>query len=363
MTNASNVYPVCIVHNSTRTLLIFRREYIESLLGRGHKVHCISPIDDELAAQTLTELGVTMAPIPAGSLITSALAMSYHHQRLYRKTNGQLRTVCHFLTTIVMAYPSLIFTRRNNLLVIEGLGSFLNSKTYLQRIFRVMLKVAASRCLFMNSYEKSRIGSSGDIVLNGIGIPLEKFSHVLPSSAAKKSGLNLLYVGRLIADKGIHDVIEVFDALFQKDDSCKLHLVGDVYPNNPSSLNESQIEEIQHRFGTSVVFHGFQRNIVDHYQQSDVLLLLSKHEGYPVVIMEANACGIPVVAYDVPGCRDAISPGVNGVLVNYRDNQAVVDVLTDIDLTYFQDRCITYAKENFDRSEKNEKILAAIDNL
>ncbi|MFK7861167.1 MAG: glycosyltransferase [Granulosicoccus sp.] len=351
------------MQNSIRTLLIFRLEYIEALISKGHDVHCIAPIDDILAAQTLEQIGATVSPIPARSLIRNSLAMNRHHRRLYRASKGQLRTITHFLTTVVMTFPSLLFSRHRNLVVIEGLGSFLHSKKFVQPIFRIILQAVATQSIFMNRFEKAKIGTDKNIVLNGIGVPLDDFVQLTPSSRKTGESIKLLYVGRLIADKGVHDVIDVFSSLHQQGKDYKLHLVGDVYPNNPSSLTNKQIEEITSRFGDAITFHGFQRNIIDYYRNCDVLLLLSKHEGFPVVVMEANACGIPVVAYDVPGCNEAVSQGVNGFLVDYGDTHSVAKVLTDIQPEKYKDSCVEYAKLHFDRRKKNERLIHSLAKL
>jgi len=79
--------------------------------------------------------------------------------------------------------------------------------------------------------------------------------------------------------------------------------------------------------------------------------------------MEANACGIPVITYNVPGCNVAVSPGLNGFLVDYNDTQAVVDILTVIEPAKYKESCVEYAKRHFDRQEKNQRLLHNIASL
>lgn len=349
---------ICVVQNSIRTLLIFRKEYIQSLVADGYTVFCIAPNDDEGSTRELESIGANVLYIPKKPLVKSAIHMNLALFRLNILHGKKIKTICHFITSSIMICPSLIFFRARNTVVIEGLGSFLHAHKKIAIPVKFLLFLIAKNRIFMNSFERSHIGQTKDAILGGIGIPISDFT-----SKRKKIGSpprQLLYVGRLIKDKGIYDVLEVFQQLYMNDDSFKLDIVGDIYPNNPGSMTQVELEKIKNKFGENITFHGFQRNIVNFYTKADILLLLSYHEGFPVVVMEANCCGVPAIGYEVPGTRDAIVNGVNGYIVNKGDTRAVVNLLQSSPKENLIESSVQYAKNNFDRKKKNQTILKVV---
>jgi glycosyltransferase involved in cell wall biosynthesis len=94
-------------------------------------------------------------------------------------------------------------------------------------------------------------------------------------------------------------------------------LVGDIDPGNPASLSEEDLAAIASEAGVEV--WGARPNMHRVLPLASVVVLPSYREGLPRVLVEAAACGRAVVTTDVPGCRDAIEPGVTGLLVPPRN--------------------------------------------
>ncbi|WP_230834040.1 glycosyltransferase, partial [Vibrio campbellii] len=134
----------------------------------------------------------------------------------------------------------------------------------------------------------------------------------------------------MIKDKGVFDAIECFRTLISRGWDLNLKLAGESYKNNPSSLTVDEIDKLKGEFGSRIEFLGFVSDISKCYQKSNILILPSKREGFPVCVMEASASGLPSISYDVPGCRDAISSGVNGKLVEYGNTLALADTIEEL---------------------------------
>lgn len=355
---------VCIVQNSIRTLAGFRLGYIKLLVRDGYKVHCIAPNDDQKAREALQAEGVLVHEIPSNSRLMQMININSVFLRKYIFSRKKTIVVSHFISTVVMALPILLFNRKN-ICVIEGIGTFFTGRPLASNIVKTILTRLAAARVFMNEEERSRLGKPSDTVLYGIGVDLIKFAPAELTNNVSEAGnrINLLYVGRLLKDKGIHELLAVVRNLQAKQIQVHLTLVGDIYRGNPGSLTEADIDSINSEFGESLTFHQFTRNVVPFYQNADVLLLLSQHEGFPAVVMEANACGIPAICYDVIGCREAIVSGENGFLVGNGDIDAIVDILKDKNNVGMKESIRVYAERNFDAREKDAKLVGIISDL
>lgn len=339
-----------------KTVTVFRLYYIKELLNNNWDVYCIAPNDDEKAIHTLTELGVKVYPASNATMLTMFLTMNFLLYVLLFKKRFDLLISSHFLVTFIVCLPALAVSRKN-VCFIEGIGSFFSNKKWLLSILRFLLNKISHRCIFMNKYEQRLLGDTSDFVLNGIGVDLDKFQ---PTNSRKNKypfSKKLLYVGRLIKDKGILDVIEVARLLAVKKVDFHLDIIGDIYPSNPSSLTYEDIKQLEAQFGRSISFHGYREQIEEFYHYNDVLLLLSSHEGFPVVVMEANACGLPAICYDVPGCTDAISDNVNGKLFKRNQTDLISNYISTTDFLCFQDACREYSVRNFNQKRKIQFIF------
>ncbi|PVD50623.1 hypothetical protein DC498_18685 [Terrimonas sp.] len=163
------------------------------------------------------------------------------------------------------------------------------------------------------------------------GIDLQKFSKTVPvinmSQVLKnKYSLNdnpfvICFIGRLTKDKGIDILFNAFNQLVKKYDNIRLLIAGPVIPENPFSVGFME----QLNKDPKVVFMGEVSDIVPVYAMADVLVLPSFREGLPNVLLEAAAMEIPVVASDIPGCKDAVKMEYNGLLFEKGNVDALVN--------------------------------------
>lgn len=180
----------------------------------------------------------------------------------------------------------------------------------------------------------------------------------------KKDNYTLLYVGRLVKDKGICDAINVFRQIRHNKKNVRMLIAGDIYNNNPTSISESDINEFKLEFGNDINFLGYLHDIFDVYEQADVLLMPSIREGFPVCVMEASSMGIPSVGYKVPGVEDAINNNVNGIIVDFKSNEQLFTktyhLLDNEELKAYRKKCRKYAVENFDAEIKSNEIVCLL---
>ena len=148
------------------------------------------------------------------------------------------------------------------------------------------------------------------------GVDVERFS---PGKSAVRNRLGLPenapvvgFVGRLTTDKGIPELIEAFDAILESKPEARLLLVG---------WFDVAEDALEGRWRTRIANHsrihctGFVADTAPYYRAMDVMVLPSWREGFPNVVLEAAASGIPVITTECTGSRNSVVPEVTGLLI------------------------------------------------
>jgi len=151
------------------------------------------------------------------------------------------------------------------------------------------------------------------LVVISTGINLSKFSAAKPTPrknlGVKKNDFVILYAGLIVPRKGIDIMLKVTKKLVNKNKNIKLLLVGE----GPSKKKYLDLVK-QLGLENNVIFLGWRKDIPSILKSVDCLILPSKGEGLPGVIMEAMASGLPVVASNIPCIPDLVENGKNGYL-------------------------------------------------
>ncbi len=142
---------------------------------------------------------------------------------------------------------------------------------------------------------------------------------------AARSRSTVAYVGRLLADKGIHTLIRAHRLLRQRGSNVELLLAGTPDPANPASVSNQEAESWGREPG--ITWLGHVGDISALWARAHIAVLPSRREGLPKSLLEAAACGRPMIATDVPGCREVVHPGETGVLVPVDDERALADAI------------------------------------
>lgn len=171
------------------------------------------------------------------------------------------------------------------------------------------------------------------VILNGSGngVDVEQFNpnNVEVRTRATEikngfTGIDFVFVGRLVGDKGVNELVEAFDLLSEEMPDVRLHLVG------PREENLDPISEKSSRIITSnprILEHGRQSDVRPYLAVADVFVLPSYREGFPNVVLEAAAMGLPCIVSDVNGATDAIHNNVNGLIIPKRDTNALYEAM------------------------------------
>ena len=133
------------------------------------------------------------------------------------------------------------------------------------------------------------------------------------------------FVGRLLDDKGVAVLVRAHDRLRQRGLAVRTLLAGTPDPSNPASIPPETLAEWRNHEGLELLGHV--SDIAGFWARAHIAVLPSRREGLPKSLLEAAACGRPIVATDVPGCREVARPDLNALLVPVDDDAALADAI------------------------------------
>lgn len=160
------------------------------------------------------------------------------------------------------------------------------------------------------------------VLIPGSGIDLNAFP-VKPMPP--EPPVIIACVARMLWDKGIGELVDAAKILQTQKASAKIILYGEPDPENPASIPSAQLQ-IWHNAGL-IHWKGHCKDIAKAYAECHIAVLPSYREGLPKSLLEAASCGRAIVTTDVPGCRDVVKEGSNGLLVPAKDSSALAQAL------------------------------------
>lgn len=156
-------------------------------------------------------------------------------------------------------------------------------------------------------------------------VPPEEIEAVRASLGLSRDAFVIGFVGRLVAEKGVLDLLQAFEPIRARVPQARLLLVGDVDSEKADAIGPRTAERFG--LGEACSFTGYRKDLPALYSLMDVVVLPSHREGFPRTPMEAAAMGRPVVATQIRGCRTAVSDGHSGILVPPRDPGSLAHAL------------------------------------
>lgn len=132
--------------------------------------------------------------------------------------------------------------------------------------------------------------------------------------------LVFIFIGRLVSEKGINELVKAFKELQLAQSNISLLLVGqleeDLDPLKPETLDEIESNP-------KIFTMGYQQDVRPYLAVADVLVFPSYREGFPNVVMQAGAMGLPAIVSDINGCNEIIEQGKNGIIIPAKDEEAL----------------------------------------
>lgn len=176
------------------------------------------------------------------------------------------------------------------------------------------------------------IGAEKAVLIESSGVDTAKFA---PRPQAG-TGRTVVMVSRLLRQKGVQEYLDAARAVAVRHPDVEFQLAGEIEAGHADGIPEEEVQRGARDAG--VRFLGYMKDVPGLFASARMLVFPSYYrEGLPRIVIEAGACGVPAVAADVPGSRDAIEHGVTGLLVPPRDHGSLVDAICA--LLEDDDRC------------------------
>lgn len=305
-------------------------------LEQGYEVHLACGFTDRY--EELARTGLKLHPLPLARGKAGAIQELKALRIIYKNIKKINPDIVHCVSIKPVLYGGLI-TRLlgtpGRVFSISGLGFVFVAQGLLARIrrfvvgaiYRLALGGAAVRVIFQNRDDQKKIShhckleENSSILLRGSGVDLQRYPYV----DEPDDNITVTLASRLLKDKGVCEFVEAAEILHKRGCKAKFQLVGDIDLHNPATLTQTEIDALATAGIINVT--GFCSDIAGLFASSNIVVLPSYREGLPKVLCEAAACGRAVVTTDVPGCRDAVEPGVTGLLVPVRDSVALADAI------------------------------------
>jgi glycosyltransferase involved in cell wall biosynthesis len=301
----------------------------------GFEVHVITRVDRHGAAITAEGFQVHPVHWRRGSLDPRHLFRTVREIRnLYRKLDPSIAHHVAILPTIAgsLAALGLPIVCLN---AITGLGATFTSSTVkvrtarrvLTSALRWLLRRSRSAVLVQNredrlAIERLGIEAARITLIPGSGVDVE----VLKPMPEPEGPVTLAFAGRLLENKGLRTLIAAHERLHRRGRRFRLLIAGLPDPANPSSIPSDEIAAWLQK--PDLVHLGFVDDIATVWAAAHIAVLPSRGgEGVPLSLLEAAACGRPLVATDTPGCRDVARHEVNALLVPPDDPDKLADAI------------------------------------
>lgn len=300
----------------------------------GYEVHVLTNANGHEAA--IAKHGFTVHPLPwrRGSVNPAdLLAIIRAVRKLYRALAPDLAHHVALQPSIIgsLAASGLPVVCLNAL---AGLGFAFTSRTPRARIMRAVIETVQRRVfnrrnaavLVQNPDDRAAAVALGVdagriTMIRGSGVDTD----VLVPLPEPDGPVTAAFVGRLLDDKGVRTLIAAHDLLARRQHPVRLLLAGEPDAANPTSIPPEETDAWRRRPGVEVLGHV--ADIRSVWAAAHIAVLPSRREGLPKSLLEAAACGRPIVATDVPGCREVAHAGRNALLVPPDDPVALADAI------------------------------------
>lgn len=329
----------CIVYvaNTSWYLYNFRLPLMKQMAEGGWRVVAVAPPDkysERLEASRIEYHPMHLSRNGLNPFSDARLIVRL--RRLYRKIGPAL---IHHFTIKPVIYGSIAAR-------LARVPSVVNAVTGLGYVYSAdgrkgkLLKAGADRAyhfalnrknicvIFQNPDDRDAFISSGLLnpgqaaLIRGSGVNMDRFS---PAPEPEGEAVVLLSA-RMLWNKGIGTLVDAARLLRTWRVPVRIALAGDVDPGNPESISEKQLQQWN---GEGIVtWLGHRADMPDVLKNSHIAALPTTYgEGVPRSLIEAAACGRPIVATDMPGCREIVRHGENGLLVPANDPRALAEAL------------------------------------
>ena len=334
---------ILIIANDESTILNFRCEILQAFVREGFEVIVCYPLGKN--TDIITNIGCKVINLDVSRHGTNVL-------KDIQLLGDCVKLIKNYKPDVVLTYtvkPNIYgsfacqLTKTPYINNVTGLGSVLQKESLLSKLILTMQKFAyrkSSSVFFQNSENCERLRQRGVIsektpvqILPGSGVNLEMQSF---EAYPDDDGITrFIIVSRIRVDKGYQEFFDAADFIKKKYPNTEFHVVGwyeeEALRKRVDDLNERVI----------VIYHGqkLQSEVHQLIKQCNCLIHPSYHEGMANVLLEAAATGRPVIASNIPGCRETFDEGTTGFGCDVHNSKSLIEAIEKLLKVPYLERC------------------------
>lgn len=286
----------------------------------GYDVHILTTVTSEKHLEILNSFDFTVHDLKMDRLSVNIIAEVVAIYRMYKFFTKINPDLVNLITIKPVIYGGIILRllRKKTISSLAGLG-FISRPSgrffSLVSLVRYLLRLSIfGSAVLENESDKKYINKIKPkveaITINGAGVDLSKFSY---TECPKGKRIKILFASRLLWAKGLGRLVKACDKLKEDGALIDLHVAGLPDHGSKDEIPNEKIRQWESR--GSIIWHGHVEAMPELISQVDVVCLPTTYgEGVPRILIEAAACGRPIVATDTPGCNDIVQHDITGYL-------------------------------------------------
>jgi len=346
----------------------------------GYNVHLACAFTDKKAL--LEELGIICHVIPFSRSGNSFIREFKTICLIYRLIHRLKLDIVHAITIKPVIYTGLSLRLLKKppafVAAISGLGYVFTAdnlkakftKSFVTLLYKIAFSVKNKIVIFQNTNDQAILNSiaklqeSEQTLIRGSGVNLDSYSY---KEEPNSDQIIVSMACRLLKEKGVYEFVEAAKLIKNSYSNIVFWLIGNIDIENPHSVTDIELTHWE-KLGLITVY-GHRDDIPELFAQSHIITLPSYYgEGVPKVLIEAAACGRPIITTDNPGCKDSIIPNETGLLIPIKNSEKLAEAIlclanNKLQRINFGQKARAFAEQNFDIEDVVDKHLFLYKNL
>ena len=312
----------------------------EAVRAAGYDVALMTEVTDTALDDRIRAAGLRLLPIELSRNRLNPVAELTALRQILRLLRSEQPDLLHAIAQKPVLYGALaarLVSLRATVGTLAGLGYLFTSRSPKARLlrplvvlgYRLLLTGQRTRIIVQNPDDGRQLAQQAGIrsvLIKGAGVDLGRFAPTPPPPEP----ISVVLASRMLWDKGVQELVDAASLLHRRGLQLRVILVGKPDASNPSAVPEAQLRAWAD--AGVIEWWGHRADMPAVLAQAHIVCLPSYREGLPTILIEAAAAGLPLVATDVPGCREVVRPGINGTLVPARDAFALADAIEGLAL-------------------------------
>ena len=320
------------VINDLDFLISHRGNLVEELIKKHFSINIIYEKGTQNSVKYFVQRKIKITKIEKSFFFLNFLYYFYRLFLILRKNRPEYVCLITLKPVIFGGIACKFSNIKRVISILSGLGYLFTNprnkpiQVFIRQLLKASFSNSSQRIILQNHDDLDLIlqvspRSKNNIrLMLGSGVDLKVFK---PKKENKE--LIVLMVSRILKDKGVIEFIDSARLVRKNNPKIKFIIAGDFYEKNPTSISRKELNKIN--FDNIIEHVGYVKDIYSLYCNSSVVVLPSYREGFPKTLIEAAACGKPIVTTNVPGCKEAIIPNITGFLVEPRNARELADAI------------------------------------